>query len=148
MADSSETFIRQLRIAREKAGLSQTGLARRMSERLPKSIDGTAITRMESGGRTVRLVDAIAAADALGVPLASLINEPVGALESRMAELRYELSDAEKAVASAANELERRQIVANDLQEELDDLQRQIDDLDREEIERDAEDWRRSNLGL
>lgn len=148
MAVGSDTFIRQLRIAREEAGLSQTELARRMSERLPKGIDGTAITRMESGGRMVRLDDAIAAADVLGVPLASLINEPVGALESRMDELRYELSNAEKAVENAASELERRQVVANDLQEELDDLQRQIDDLDREEIERDAEDWRRSNLGL
>lgn len=95
-------FARRLREQRRAACLSQTELARLMSERLGTSVDGTAITRIEKKDRTVRLEEAVAAAQALGVPLAALVSdeEPeVARLRELREALRREQSRADAAMA-------------------------------------------------
>lgn len=144
---SKAIFADRMRTERIRAGLSQNELARRLSESVGYAVDGSSVTRMENRGRGVRLVEAIVIADVLGVPLAALLTDE-SALESQMDEIRFALADAEAALGSAVEEAGHRQVVVDELWEQLDDLQRQADDEVREEMNRDAEDWRRGNLGL
>ncbi|SLN04132.1 hypothetical protein FM103_16580 [Corynebacterium xerosis] len=95
----------------------------------------------------MRLVEAVAIAEELGVPLASLLSNE-GVLDAQMDEVSVALADAQAALSAAEQEGQRRRAVVERLQEELDSLQRQADDESLAEAERDAEDWRRENLGL
>lgn len=65
-------FARRMRQVREAAKMSQTRLAELLAERGIK-IDPTSITRIEKGARGVRLEEAVAIAEALGVPLEELL---------------------------------------------------------------------------
>ena len=69
----SDIFARRLRAERERQGMSQVELARRMATILGANVDPTAITRIEQQTRAVRLDEAVAMARILDVPLASLV---------------------------------------------------------------------------
>ncbi|KAB7839535.1 helix-turn-helix domain-containing protein [Streptomyces mobaraensis] len=70
-----DLFARRLRQERERLGISQAELARRMAALLGTNVDSTAITRIEQQTRAVRLDEAVTAAKALGVPLITLISD-------------------------------------------------------------------------
>ncbi len=144
---SKAKFADRMRTERIRVGLSQNELARRLSESVGYTVDGSSVTRVENGDRGVRLVEAVVIAEVLGVQLATLLTDE-SALEARMDEMRFALADAEAALGSAVEEAGRRQVIVDELREQLDDLQGQVDDEEREEMNRDAEDWRRDNLGL
>ncbi|MDP9904784.1 helix-turn-helix domain-containing protein [Arthrobacter bambusae] len=69
----SDIFARRVRAERERQGVSQVELARRMASILGANVDPTAITRIEQQTRAVRLDEAVAMATILKVPLSSLI---------------------------------------------------------------------------
>lgn len=145
---SEIVFAERLRTERTRLGLSQTELARRVAKSLDYGVDGSAITRVEIGQRRVRLAEAVAIADELGMSLASLLSDK-SLLEAQVDELGVKLADAKAALGSAAQEVRRRQAIVEGLQAELDDLEEQAyDDKVQNEVNRDAEDWRRDNLGL
>lgn len=70
-----DLFSRRLRQERERAGISQAELARRIAEILESNIDPSAVTRIEQQVRAVRLDEAVAAAKALSVPLVTLLTD-------------------------------------------------------------------------
>ncbi|MER6520113.1 helix-turn-helix transcriptional regulator [Streptomyces sp. NPDC001553] len=70
-----DLFARRLRQERERLGISQAELARRMAALLGANVDSTAITRIEQQTRAVRLDEAVTAAEALGVPLITLVSD-------------------------------------------------------------------------
>lgn len=70
-----DLFARRLRQERERLGISQAELARRMAALLGTNFDSTAITRVEQQTRAVRLDEAVTAAEALGVPLITLVSD-------------------------------------------------------------------------
>jgi transcriptional regulator with XRE-family HTH domain len=71
----SDTFARNLRQERERQGMSQAQLAAKIAEILGVNVDPSAVTRIEKQERAVRLDEAVAAAQALDMPLAALITE-------------------------------------------------------------------------
>lgn len=76
----SDTFARRLRAERERLGISQAQLAGRIAALLQTNVDPSAVTRIERQERAVRLDEAAAAAQALGLPLTALL---VDDLETR-----------------------------------------------------------------
>lgn len=69
--------------------MTQTELAERLSAPLGATLNATAITKIEKGQRAVRLNEAVAAADVLGVPLTMMVavGDEAG---TRLVELRRE----------------------------------------------------------
>ncbi|MEV7867522.1 helix-turn-helix transcriptional regulator [Streptomyces sp. NPDC088124] len=96
-----DLFARRLRQERERLGISQAELARRMAALLGTNVDSTAITRIEQQTRAVRLDEAVTAAEALGVPLITLVSDDY-ARESE-AEIQNQLAE----LALAEQEWER-----------------------------------------
>lgn len=93
----SDTFARRLREERERLGISQARLSRRMAEILGTKVDPSAVSRIEQQLRAVRLDQAVAAAKALGVPLAVLVSEdPVAETEAQMQQYLADLALAQR----------------------------------------------------
>ncbi|MFE4334020.1 helix-turn-helix domain-containing protein [Streptomyces sp. NPDC056831] len=101
-----DLFARRLRQERERLGVSQAELARRMAELLGANVDSTAITRIEQQTRAVRLDEAVTAATALGVPLITLVSDNYA--RENEAEIQKQL--AELALADQEWEKLRQQI--------------------------------------
>ncbi|MFC9756683.1 helix-turn-helix domain-containing protein [Streptomyces sp. NPDC056921] len=101
-----DLFARRLRQERERLGVSQAELARRMAELLGANVDSTAITRIEQQTRAVRLDEAVAAATALGTPLITLLSNNYA--RENEAEIQKQL--AELALAEQAWEKLRQKI--------------------------------------
>lgn len=113
----SAIFARRLREERAQGGLTQTEVARQLSERTGVVIDGSALTRIEKGQRAVRLEEAVALAEVVGQPLESLLHdEPEG--ERRLAELERELVDAQWRASAVEDQLRqaRASVVAIEAQ--------------------------------
>ncbi|MFG1858917.1 helix-turn-helix domain-containing protein [Actinomadura geliboluensis] len=91
----SDTFARRVRADRERLGLSQAEVARRMAETLGTNVDATAVTRIELQTRVVRLDDAVAMAQALDIPLASLLTDDVAHENARL--IREQLDELAEA---------------------------------------------------
>ncbi|MBD0673904.1 transcriptional regulator [Streptomyces sp. CBMA156] len=96
-----DLFARRLRQERERLGISQAELARRMSVLLGTNLDATAITRIEQQTRAVRLDEAVTAAKALGIPLITLISDSYA--RENEAEIQNQLAE----LALAEQEWER-----------------------------------------
>lgn len=90
-------FARRLREERERAGISQADLAGRLSGALDDVIYHSAVARIESGKRSVKIDEAVAIADVLKVSLAALL-EDRDTVDDRIDELRDELIQAREAV--------------------------------------------------
>lgn len=101
-----DLFARRLRQERERLGLSQAELARRMSAKLGNNVESTAITRIEQQTRAVRLDEAVIAAECLGVPLLVLLTEDF----ARVNEEEIQTQLAELAAAEQAWEKQRQEI--------------------------------------
>ena len=69
-------FARQVRGAREKAGMSQTALAKALSEHGVKA-HMTTVAKIEAGDRSIRLNEAVALSRILGIDLPVPANKPV-----------------------------------------------------------------------
>ncbi|WP_371793127.1 helix-turn-helix transcriptional regulator [Streptomyces sp. NBC_01471] len=96
-----DLFARRLREERERLGVSQAEVARRMAARLGSNVDATAVTRIEQQTRAVRLDEAVAAAEALGVPLITLVTDNYA--RENEAEIQNQLAE----LALAEQEWER-----------------------------------------
>lgn len=134
---ASETFRRRLREERERAGISQMELARRMTERLSSRIDSTTITRMEKGERTVRLDEAVVAAEALQLPLSELLSAHGASLLARIDDLRFSLKGAQAALDAASAEVESRRERVEELSMELEELEGQEQAEYKAEVEKE-----------
>lgn len=99
-------FARRLREERRAARMTQADLAARVSELRGSALDSSAITRLERAERSVRLDDAVYLAEALGVPLASLLSDGEEH-DRRLAQLRFELGHAKWREAQALEQLEQ-----------------------------------------
>lgn len=92
-----DVFARRLRQERERRGFSQAALARRIAEVLGTNIDPSAVTRIEQQTRAVRLDEAVAAAEALDVPLALLLSDdPAAENEAKLQQYLAELAVAQR----------------------------------------------------
>ncbi|MCC3278167.1 helix-turn-helix transcriptional regulator [Arthrobacter sp. zg-Y40] len=91
MTAATEIFARRLNEERQRAGLSQAALAARITDMIGRSIDPSAIARAEKHERAIRLDEAVAIADALQVPLTSLLRDR-DAIDYEIDELRRDLS--------------------------------------------------------
>jgi len=101
-----DLFARRLRQERERLGVSQAELARRMTTRLGNNVESTAITRIEQQTRAVRLDEAVIAADSLGIPLLALLTEDF----ARANEEEIQTQLAELALAEQAWEKQRQEV--------------------------------------
>jgi len=72
----TETFARRAREERMSAGLSQSALAERVTELIGRSIDHSALAKLERHQRRASLDEALAIAEILDVPLAALLDDP------------------------------------------------------------------------
>ncbi|MFK0244589.1 helix-turn-helix domain-containing protein [Amycolatopsis azurea] len=103
-----DLFARNLRRERERLGITQAELARRSSKILGANLDPTAVTRIEQGTRAVRLDEAVALAQVLGVPLPLLYSEaPVSETEAVLARCRVELAAAQSRWEQSRLEVQR-----------------------------------------
>lgn len=106
----ADAFVERARRRREDLKMSQHELARRMTDRMPETWYQMTVSRTESGLRPVRLDEAAAMADALG--LAKPFNDDATAaeqaveatVEARIAEITKQ---ADEQIAEMAERLTR-----------------------------------------
>ena len=124
-----DLFARRLRQERVRLGLSQAELARRMARLLGENVESTRITRIEQQTRAVRLDEAVAAAESLGVPLIALLSDD--AARENEAEIQEHLAE----LASAEQKWEQQR-------QEVDRITRTIQRLsaEREQLRKHARD--------
>lgn len=92
-------FRKHLVAQRERSGLSQTGLAKRLADRgLP--FHQQTIQRLELGDRAVRLDEAFVIADEIGLKLEDMVKP----LNSALAPAYYAIQDLERTVREVARE--------------------------------------------
>lgn len=122
MTTATETFARRLTVERQRAGLSQAALAARITDRIGRSIDPSAVARAEKHERAVRLDEAVAIADVLQVPLTSLLRDR-GAIDEEIDELRRDLSLLQWRLGKAEEE-------AHHAQDSISATRRRIEELE------------------
>ncbi|MGI8306941.1 helix-turn-helix domain-containing protein [Saccharopolyspora hattusasensis] len=92
-----DLFARRLRQERERLNISQAELARRIAVILGTNVDPSAVTRIEQQTRAVRLDEAVAAAEALDIPLPLLLSDdPAAENEARLQQYLAELALAQR----------------------------------------------------
>lgn len=99
-------FTRRLREERERAGISQAAIAEYLTEQLEHRVDASALSRMEKGVRAVRLDEAVAIADILGVELEALLRDR-DSVDDEIDELQRDLALDEHRAAQARHEAEQ-----------------------------------------
>lgn len=117
-----EIFARRLREYRLHLGLSQAWLAEYLTERLDYEVASSAISRMESHGRAVRLDEAVLLAEALGVPLTTLLGEE-DSREARLARLHRDYEGYGMRMREAMDAHERARQAAVETKKEIDELE-------------------------
>lgn len=115
-------FAVRMRECRLAAKMSQAELARRLSELMDVHVVATAITKIESGARTVRLDEAVYAAQVLGVPLTALVSEK-DPREARLDELRRDVARQEERASGAEWEIGQAQSAIAHLKKEIAELE-------------------------
>lgn len=113
-----EVFGQRLRGLRSVAKLSQVELARRVAQRLGSPVDASAIARIETGARGVKLNEAVAIAQVLEVRLTALVTE-TDPIDAEVAELKVELEGQESRAAKAIAELEQAQLAIASLDQRI-----------------------------
>ena len=115
----SDIFARRLRSERERLGVTQTDLARKIGELLDQNVDPSAINRIELGTRAVRLDEAVAAAEALNVSLTALVySNPTDDLDIRITQAFDELAEAQHDFIASRNRVTRLTSLAQSLEQE------------------------------
>lgn len=111
MTMETETFARRLQEERQRAGLSQAALASSVTSIIRRSIDPSAVARAEKHERTVRLDEAVAIAQALQVPLGSMLRDrdavdvEIGELRRELSQYHWQIHQAEEAVQRAQDSM-------------------------------------------
>jgi len=100
MPSTARTFERRLRQERERRGLSQADVARRVTELLGVTFYASALTKIESHERSVKIEEAVAFAEALDIPLSVLLVEQDDVVEA-IGRAREDLLVAEHARIAA-----------------------------------------------
>lgn len=107
-------FAQRMRDLRNMQGISQKVLADKVTELLGYAVDPTAVTRMEKnvgdlailrmekGARLIRLGEAVAIADALGVPLSEMLPPGCGGEQRQIMQLPSALIERMRALHEAA----------------------------------------------
>lgn len=113
-----QTFARRLREERNRAGISQAELGGRLTTMIGRTIDPSAIARAEKCVRAVRLDEAVAIADLLGVPLTAMLRDCREA-ETRILQLRQDLRQAQEHANDAQDELRQALARVTSIQLEL-----------------------------
>lgn len=108
MTIQTEVFARRMREERRRAGVSQADLAQRLTEMIGRQVDPSAVARAEKHQRGVRLDEAIAIAEVLGVGLEAMLRDR-GAVDDELDQLRQELSQHVWQQDQARNQLSRAQ---------------------------------------
>lgn len=108
MTAATETFARRLTEERQRAGLSQAALAARITDLIGRSMDPSAVARAEKHERAIRLDEAVAIADVLQMPLASLLRDK-DAIDEEIDELRRDLSLHRWQLSQAEEEAQQAQ---------------------------------------
>lgn len=103
----SDTFAGKVRSERERQGISQAQLSRRMAEEFDAVLDPSAITRIEAQTRAVRLDEAVAIAGVLGVQLQTLLEAHEDETTARLAGLSTELEIAFSEWTRLGGEIDR-----------------------------------------
>lgn len=115
----SDFFVRRLRTERERAEISQAELARRMAAVLGTKVDPSVVTRIEQQQRAVRLDEAVAAAQALDLPLVMLlVEDPAAENQRRLHEYLTELAAAEGQWNRSRAEIDRLTVAIKALTDE------------------------------
>ena len=105
---SGSVFARRLRQERQRRGLSQADLAARLSDIMGMPIDTSAISRIESEDRSIRLEEATACAVVLGLPVtALLVEDPAQHLRTAMHDLFDQLAAANADLKAAVARIEQ-----------------------------------------
>lgn len=120
--DPAEIFARRVREERQRSGLSQAVLAAHVSALLDYKVDGSSVTRIEKGERSVRLPEAVVIAEALGIPLAALLRDRAG-IDDEIAELERDLSQEVYRASRAEEELERARAAVRAVERRLAELE-------------------------
>ncbi len=103
-----DLFARRLKQERERIGISQAELARRIASILDTNVDPSAVTRIEQQIRAVRLDEAVAAAQALDVPLGVLLDDdPSLNRHEQLERLQADLALAQRRWDAARLEVQR-----------------------------------------
>lgn len=123
------TFARRLRENREAAGLSQTELARRLTDRLGTAVPSTAVTKMENDTRSVKIDEAVAIAEVLRVPLLRMLGDDEDDRDAEIRHAQYDVDNAEVLLRAAQEELGRREAELERANARLEEL------LHREKLE-------------
>lgn len=113
-----KVFARRMRDERSRSGMSQSVLAERMSALLGYGVDSSSVTRIEQGKRGLRLDEAVAIAQVLGVTMAVLLRDR-RSIDDEIDQLRQELSLAEWREARARDELRECQEAVQGLKERV-----------------------------
>jgi len=106
-ADPYENFGKRVRVSRELLGKGQLWLSDRLRARgVP--VSKTALSKLESGERAVKLAEAVALCDILGLDLNLRdLNAELDELSSLIEAAELRVSEAEESVRAAQNELRR-----------------------------------------
>ena len=115
----SDLFAMRMREERERAGVTQAELASRLSDLLGARVAVPIISRMESMDRTVRIEEAVAIAEALGVSLDRLLSPSDGDLQDRIERGRVLVAQAEVAYDRSVTEMDRRRKELDELRSAL-----------------------------
>lgn len=101
-----QTFGRRLREERQRAGISQTELCRRLTTVYGHTIDPSAVSRTEKGARSVPPDEAVALADLLSIPLDGMTHNSLKA-KARILRLRQGLRQAQRHADDTRDELQK-----------------------------------------
>lgn len=124
MPKYSEVFAGRLKEERQNAGMSQAELAERTSAILDVNLDASAISRIENpnSGRMIKLDEAAAAAEVLGIALSALVSNG-GRVEARIAELHHKLSKQSERASGAEWEFHQAQAAMVAIEHEIAQLE-------------------------
>ena len=101
-----DTFAKCMRCERERQGLSQAEVARRMAGVLRAAVDPSTVVRIEQQTRAIRLDEAVAISWALGVPITALLSDDLDT-DSRVDACVAELAIAQQEWEQAGTRVER-----------------------------------------
>lgn len=100
-----DVFARRLLEERRRAGVSQAALADYVSQRLGRDLAASAVSRVETLDRAVRLDEAVLMAEKIGVPLADLLRER-DAVDDELDQLQEDLMMTEWRATKARGEVD------------------------------------------
>lgn len=136
MTEVSAAFARRLREERTKRRITQAELAERMTPLLGAQIYDSTISLLEKPGsaRSIKLEEAVAAARALDVPLATLISNPEDP-DLRLSRLYADLERHRARAVKAEMQLRDAQGSVERIQQEIREIENRelVDDLRTEQ---------------